>query len=389
MRTAIIHDWLITYGGAERVLEEIVKIFPDADIFTLYDFIPPDKRGFILDKPTKTSFLQKMPLARKKYRNYLPLMPLAIEQFDLSAYDLIISSSHAVAHGVLTYSEQLHISYINGTMIYAWDLYHQYLKDGNLKRGIKGTLAKLILHYIRLWDSSSANRANIYLANSGYMSRRIAHLYGRDSEVIYPPVDVSKFELRTQKEDYYVIVSRLVPCKRIDLIVDAFNSMPNKKLIIIGDGPELPKLKFRAHTNIEFLGFLNRENVNNYLKKARAFLFPSIEPFGIAVVEALSCGTPVIALNKGAAVEIVSEGENGLFFQNQSIEDLIRAVNYFESISYSFNPAEIRASALRFSSERFRKEFKAYVDKAVELHFKFNGGKPARLSKIREKMDTE
>lgn len=369
LKIAVIHDWLITYGGAERVLEQILQVFPQADLFALCDFTPENERGYFLNKPVSTSFLQKFPFARQKYRSYLPLMPMAIEQFDLSEYDLIISSSHAVAHGVLTNSEQLHISYINNTMVYAWDLYHHYLDGAGLKRGLSGIVARMIMHYIRNWDSASAGRVDQYLANSSYMAGRIKKLYNKQAEVIYPPVEVEKFEISSQREDYYVTVARLVPFKRIDLIVEAFNKTPDRRLIVIGDGPDRKTLERSAGSNIEFPGFQNQKFVNKYIKRARAFLFSSVEPFGIAVVEALACGTPVIAYDRGAAPEIVCDGENGILFDKQDADGMIAAVERFEKREASFDPVQIRSGAFRFSSREFRKQFRNYVARAIRQKF--------------------
>ena len=370
LRVAVVHDWLVTYGGAERVLEQILTVVPQADLFTLCDFFGPDKRRHILDKDTTVSFLQKLPRAKTKYRSYLPLMPLAVEQFDLSGYDLVISSSHAVAHGVLTTSDQLHVSYVNNTMVYAWDLYHHYLRGAGLDRGPKGMLAKAVMHYIRTWDSASAHRVDQYIANSHYMARRIAKLYGRDAAVIYPPVEVEKFALNRQKGDFYVTVARLVPFKRIDLIVDAFNRMPDKKLVIIGDGPDMKSFQAAAKPNIRFLGFLDHDTVHDYVKRAKAFLFTSEEPFGIAVVEAQASGTPVIAYGKGAAPEIITDGESGVLFHRQDVEGLIAAVNRFEKMAHWFQPEQIRAAAMRFSVDSFRAQFTQFVEDALGVHLR-------------------
>lgn len=369
LKIAVVHDWLITYGGAERVLEQILSIFPQADLFALYDFTPDGKRGYFLDKQVTTSCLQKFPLAKRKYRSYLPFMPYAVEQFDLSDYDLIISSSHAVAHGVVTNAEQLHISYINNTMVYVWDLYHHYLAGSKLNKGLSGLLAKGIMHYIRNWDASSSHRVDKYIANSGYMARRISKIYGKESDVIYPPVETDKFSFSSEKEDFYVVVSRLVPFKRIDLIVDTFNKMPDKKLVILGDGPDMAKLKTQSSKNIQFMGFQGRETVNDFVRRARAFLFSSVEPFGIAVVEAHACGTPVIAYAKGAAPEIVTDGENGILFPKQTPEGLIEAIERFENEQSSFDPEIIRQNSLRFSTERFKHRFFEFVRQNVHDRF--------------------
>jgi glycosyltransferase involved in cell wall biosynthesis len=369
LRVAVVHDWLVAFGGAERVLEQILTLFPQADLFTLCDFFEDEKRVHILNKRPTTSFIQRFPFARSKYRSYLPLMPMAIEQFDLTGYDLIISSSHAVAHGVLTTSDQLHISYINNTMVYAWDLYHHYLRSAGLHRGLRGLMAKAIMHYIRMWDAASVNRVDHYIANSEYMAGRIARLYGQKAPVIYPPVDVDRFELCREKEDYYVTVSRLVPFKRIDLIVKAFNHLPDKKLVVIGDGPEMKKLRTLAGDNISFTGFKDQAAINEYVKKARAFLFSSAEPFGIAVVEAQACGTPVIAYGRGAAQEIITDSETGIFFHRQDITELVDAIHRFDKIQHWFEPERIRANAMRFSVESFREQLGRYIGRAVADRF--------------------
>lgn len=369
LKIAVVHDWLITYGGAERVLEQILCVVPQADLFALYDFTPDENRGYFQNKKVTTSFLQKLPLARRKYRSYLPLMPLAVEQFDLSAYDLVITSSHAVAHGVLTNAEQLHVSYFNNTMVYAWDLYHHYLNSSGLNRGAGGLLARLILHYIRTWDAASGDRVDHYIANSAYMARRIDKLYGRTSSVIYPPVDVDKFALQETKDDYYVSVSRLVPFKRIDLIVDAFKRMPNRKLIVIGDGPEMAGLEKRAGANVRFIGFQNQSVVHEYVRQARGFIFSSAEPFGIAVVEAQACGTPVIALAKGAAPEIITGNEQGVMFEESSPEAIIAAVEQGERSRSDFDPAAMRRNAERFSAERFRHELADTLSRLANSFF--------------------
>ncbi len=362
LRVAVVHDWLVTFGGAERVLQQILSLFPQADLFALCDFFDDHQRANIFGKMAKTSFIQRLPFAKAKYRSYLPLMPMAVESFDLSDYDLIISSSHAVARGVITTADQMHIAYINNTMVYAWDMYHHYLRGAGLHRGPGGLIARLIMHYIRTWDSASAHRVDHYIANSEYMAHRIDKLYRRPSTVIYPPVDVNRFDLYPDKEDYYIVVSRLVPFKRIDLVVDAFNRMPDRKLIVLGDGPEMKKLRAAAGPNITFHGFSNPGTVREYVKQARAFLFPSEEPFGIAAVEAQACGTPVIAYGKGASREIVVDGETGIFFDCQHPLSIVEAVNRFERLQGHFDPERIRDNAARFSTDIFRDQLTAFIE---------------------------
>ena len=375
MRIAIVHDWLVVYAGAERVLEQMLACYPDADLFSLVDFLPAGQRVFIRNKPVITSFIQRLPRARKKYRGYLPLMPLAVEQFDLSAYDLVISSSHAVAKGVLTGPDQLHLCMCYSPIRYAWDLQHQYLREAGLERGIKGWVAKAILHYIRLWDTRTGNGVDAFIAISRHIARRIRKVYGRDSTVIYPPVDVAGFPLRADKEDFYVTASRMVPYKKVDLIVEAFSAMPDKRLVVIGDGPDFAKVQAKAGPNVQLLGFAGAEVLRDHLQRARAFVFAAEEDFGIAPLEAQACGTPVIAFGKGGALETIiplpelecaasSPAPTGVFFYEQSVTAIIAAVERFEGAGAAITPQACRENALRFAPGRFRAEFTAFVERA-------------------------
>lgn len=369
LRIAIIHDWLTVYAGAERVLEQMLLCFPEADLFALVDFLPQGGRGFILDKPVQTSFLQKMPLARGKYRQYLPLMPLAIEQFDLSGYDLVISSSHAVAKGVLTGPDQLHLCMCYSPIRYAWDLQHQYLRESGLDRGLKGWLAKWILHKMRIWDARTANGVDRYIAISEFIARRIWKVYRRDADVIYPPVDVAAFTLRADKEDFYLTASRMVPYKKIDLIVEAFSAMPDKKLVVIGDGPDYEKIRAVAGKNVTLLGFQGFDVLKDHMQRARAFVFAAEEDFGIAPLEAQACGTPVIAFGKGGALETIrglgqSSAPTGVFFDEQTVDAVRAAVDEFERAEARISAEACRANALRFGPDRFRREFAEFVENA-------------------------
>ena len=365
MKVALIHDWLVTLAGAEKVLQAIYEIYP-APIFTLVTDKRKLKESVFEKAEIFTSFIQKLPRAKNKYRNYLPFFPLAVEQFDLSNYDMIISSSTCVAKGVLSRTDQLHICYCHTPVRYAWDLYHQYLKETGLNKGLKGIIAKLILHYIRLWDYSTANRVDYFITNSKWVARRIKKIYGRDSTVIYPPVDVDKFELQTDKENFYLTTSRMVPYKKIDLIVEAFSQMPDKKLVVIGDGPDFKKVKSKAGKNIELLGYQPFEVVKNYTQKAKAFIYAAEEDFGIAPVEAQACGTPVIAYGKGGVTESVIDGKTGIFFKKQTVESIIEVIKQFEKQENKFDPITIRQNAERFSKERFKKEFKKFVDRKIK-----------------------
>ncbi|XTI71607.1 glycosyltransferase family 4 protein [Acidithiobacillus sp. AC3] len=373
-RVAIVHDWLVTYAGAERVLEQMLACYPDADLFSLVDFFPAGKREFILEKSVATSFIQHLPRARKKYRSYLPLMPLAVEQFDLSGYDLVISSSHAVAKGVLTGPDQLHLCMCYSPVRYAWDLQHQYLREAGLIKGVRGWSARLILHYVRLWDTRTANGVDQFIAISQYVARRIQKAYRRDSVVIYPPVDIARLTLRADKENFYVTASRMVPYKRMDLIVEAFASMPEKRLMVIGDGPDLAKIRAKARPNVQFLGFADQDSLLDHLQRARAFVFAAEEDFGIAPLEAQACGTPVIAYGKGGARETIiplsdadctesSPAPTGVFFHEQSVAAIVGAVEHFEAKASVITPEACRQNALRFAPERFRAEFTAFVER--------------------------
>lgn len=364
-KIAFIADWLVTYAGAERVMCEMLKVFPKADLFSVIDFLSDDSRQHFLGKHAKTSFIQKLPMAETKYRNYLPLMPLAIEQLDVSAYDVVLSSSHAVAKGVLTGPDQLHISYVHSPIRYAWDLQHQYLRELGLDKGIKAVIVRWLLHKIRMWDYRTANGVDHFVANSQFIARRIKKVYGRSADVIYPPVETDRFTIGESKEEFYFTASRMVPYKKIDLIVEAFSQMPNKKLVVIGDGPDMEKIKSKAKSNVEILGYQSNEVMQDCMRRAKAFVFAAEEDFGITPVEAQACGTPVIAFGKGGALETVNSDlfnkPSGLFFTQQSINSIIDAVNKFENQSDLYLPQNCRNNALKFSDSRFREELNKYV----------------------------
>lgn len=364
VKVAIVHDWLVVSGGAEKVLKNIIECFPKADIFSIVDFL--EDRDCVKGKSVKTSFIQNMPLARKRYRAYLPLMPIAIEQVDLSGYDLVISSSHAVAKGVLTGPNQIHISYVHSPIRYAWDLQHQYLNESHLNKGIKSVMARVLLHYIRGWDSRSANGVDHLLANSQFIARRIRKAYQREATVIYPPVDLANLTMGTQKDDFYVTASRMVPYKRIDLVVRAFSQTPERRLVVIGDGPDMKKVRAVAGENVTILGHQPFEVLVDHLRRARAFVFAAEEDFGISVVEAQACGTPVIAFGRGGALESVIglplERPTGVFFGEQTPESLLAAVSRFERNDNLFDPRACRRNAERFSSENFKTALTNFID---------------------------
>lgn len=363
MKIAIIHDWLVTNAGAEKVLKNIIDIYPDADIFSLVDFLnEKNRKDVINERIVKTSFIQKLPFAKNHFRNYLPLFSNAIESFDLSSYDLIISSSWAVAKGVKTTPSQIHISYCHTPIRYAWDLYNEY--TSNIKQP-KKFLVEQTLRKLRKWDIKTLTRVNFFIANSKFVQKRIDKTYKRESTVIYPPVNTNKFILNEKKEDYYLTACRLVPYKKTKLIVEAFNQMSNKKLVVIGNGEEYEIIKKIAKDNIILLGYQEFEQMIKFMQKARAFVYAAIEDFGIVPIEAQACGTPVIALNDGGTAETVIDGVNGVHFQKQTCEDIIDAVKRFELMDFDYK--KISLLSKKYSQERFKKEFKLFVDSKIKL----------------------
>ena len=425
MKVAVVHDWLTQIAGAERVLEEILRLYPDATLFAVIDCVPPEQRGFLQGRSVHTSFIQKFPFARRFYRHYLSLMPLAMEQLDLSGFDLVISSSHAVAKGVLTGPDQLHVSYIHSPMRYAWDLQHQCLRESRMERGLLSWLARWQLHGLRIWDQRTANGVDHMIANSGFIARRIHKIYRRDATVIYPPVDVEMFTPGAPGErtgEFYLTASRVVPHKRMDLIVEAFRQLPDRRLVVIGAGPALKRIRRQAPPNVQFLGYQPAEVLRDHMRRARAFIFAAEEDFGIIPVEAQACGTPVIAFGKGGIRETVvaleqvdalgeravnagnvadaerwhpgvavsaevgargsiggrlvrgsggdgyrvpvtasSRSPTGVFFPEQSVDSLLAAVALFEANEARFDHAAIRRHAERFAAERFRAELQALI----------------------------
>jgi glycosyltransferase involved in cell wall biosynthesis len=365
-KVAIIHDWLVVTGGAEKVLEEILALYPQAEIFTLVDYLPEQDRAWLGESKVHTSFIHRLPFAKSKYRNYFPLFPMAIEQFDMSDFDLIISSSYAVAKGVITGPEQTHISYCHSPARYAWDLQAQYLKESNMERGLKSTIARYFLHKFRIWDTRTANGVDAFIANSRFIKKRIHKCYRREAEVINPPVKLTQFTMETSKQDFYLTASRMVPYKRIDLVVEAFTKMPDKKLKVIGEGPEFDKIQKIAegHHNIEILGFQSNAVLIDNMQQAKAFVFAAEEDFGIIPVEAQACGTPVIAYGKGGSLETVADGVSGLHFPEQTLSSIIDAIERFEASS-PFSPEQVRRHAENFSIDSFRQKLQTVVDTTV------------------------
>ncbi|HCW3117648.1 TPA: glycosyltransferase family 4 protein [Enterobacter roggenkampii] len=370
-KISLVHEWLLSYAGSEQVSSAILHAFPEAELFSVVDFLTEEQRKNFLGKHATTSFIQKLPKAKKYYQKYLPLMPLAIEQLDLSEADIIISSAHSVAKGVITGPDQLHISYVHSPIRYAWDLQHQYLRESGLNTGVKGWLAIWFLHKIRIWDYRTAHGVDHFIANSQYIARRIKKVYGREASVIYPPVDVENFEVNNEKQDYYFTASRMVPYKRIDLIVEAFSQMPDKKLIVIGDGPEMKKIQSKVKDNITLLGYQPFSVLKEHMQNAKAFVFAAEEDFGIIPVEAQACGTPVIAFGKGGALETVRpvgiENPTGIFFKQQTVTSLQDAIDEFEKTQSLFTPNACRENAERFSRARFDQEFRNFVEEKWSL----------------------
>ncbi|HEY3597818.1 MAG TPA: glycosyltransferase family 4 protein [Paraburkholderia sp.] len=365
-RVAIVHDWLVTYAGSERVLEQIIALWPEADLFSIVDFFPEEHRGALLGKHATTSFIQHLPRAKSAYRSYLPLMPLAIEQFDLSAYDLVISSSHAVAKGIITGPNQVHVSYVHSPIRYAWDLQHEYLTQAGMTRGLKSWIARGVLHYMRIWDQRTAHGVDTFVANSNFVGRRIRKTYGCDATIVYPPVDIGRFELGSHREDFYLTASRMVPYKRVPLLVEAFSGMPDKRFVVIGDGPDFAKAKAAAGPNVTLLGYQPGSVLIDHMQRARAFLYAAEEDFGISVVEAQACGAPVIAYGRGGVLETVVESNDplsgtGVFFREQSVAAIVDAIERFDAHA-PFRPEVCHRNAIRFTAERFRREFLRVVD---------------------------
>ena len=369
LRVAIVHEWLETYAGSERVLEQILLCFPSADVFAVVDFMGVEERRFLQGRAVRTSFIQRLPFARRLFRNYLGLMPLAVEQLDLGGYDLIISSNHAVAKGVLTGPDQTHVSYVHSPMRYAWDLQQQYLTQAGLQRGLKGMYARWLFARLRLWDVSSAHHVDHFVANSSYIARRIMKAYRREATVIHPPVDIDRFSLGAGKDDFFLLACRFVPYKRADLIVEAFARMPGRRLVVVGDGPEKERVLQAAQgaTNIEFRGVVSQPELVDLMQRARAFVFAAEEDFGITLVEAQACGTPVIAYGRGGAMDIVvTEGQStGVLFQRQTVEAICEAVERFEALEATISGEACRTNAIRFSAGRFRAEITDLVERVL------------------------
>lgn len=372
MKVAVVHEWLEHYAGSERVLAQIIRCFPQADIFAVVDFLPESERGFLEGRTVQTSFIQRLPYARRHFRNYLQLMPLAIEQFDLTGYDLVISSNHAVAKGVLTGPKQVHVSYVHSPMRYAWDLQAQYLRESGLERGPKSLYVRWLLSKMRLWDASSANGVDQFIANSTYIARRIRKAYRREALVVPPPVAVEDFTPGHDIREGFLVVSRFVPYKRVELIAQAFREMPEHQLTIVGGGTNALLVAKAAEgaTNITLRPPVSHVELVALMRSTRAMIFAAEEDFGITMVEAQACGTPVIAFGEGGARDIFSSSATtlptGILFDEQSVSSIIAAIRRFVVKEPYLTAKLCRANALRFSEDAFRERFMAVVMAAVE-----------------------
>ncbi|MDD2878437.1 MAG: glycosyltransferase [Acidiphilium sp.] len=377
MRVAIIHEWMEHYAGSERVVEQILHCYPQADVFAVVDFLPPEARGFLGGRQVTTSFIQKLPLARKYFRNYLQLMPLAIEQFDVKSYDLVISSNHAVAKGVLTGPKQVHVSYVHSPMRYAWDLQAQYLSEAGIETGLKSLYVRWLLHKMRMWDVSSAHGVDVFVANSSYIAKRIQKTYRRDAFVVAPPVAVQDFLPGEGPREGFLVVSRFVPYKLVDLIVRAFCRMPQHKLTVVGTGTTAPLVAKAAKTasNITLRPPVKRAELIGLMQTTRGMVFAAEEDFGITMVEAQACGTAVIAFGEGGARDIIladpSAPRTGVLFAAQTEESIIDAVKKFTAMEAQISATSCRENAMRFSEAVFREKFMTIVDEAMVAHRRY------------------
>jgi glycosyltransferase involved in cell wall biosynthesis len=364
MRVAIIHYWLVTWRGGEHVLKALTDLYPEADIYA-HVVDPKLIERHLPGRKVHTTFVGRLPFARRWYQRYLPLMPLALEQLDLRRYDLVISSESGPAKGVLVPPHATHICYCHSPMRYVWDRYHDYQRDaGRITR----TLSAPLLHYIRQWDQLSAQRVDRYVANSNFVATRIKKYYGRSSEVIYPPVAVQEFDATRPSEDFYLWVGQLVGYKRPDLAIEAFNRL-GKPLVMIGEGPLLAKLRRIAKSNVRLLGRQPFEVIRDHYARCRALIFPGIEDFGIVPVEAMASGKPVIAFDYGGARETVIDGHTGVLFKEQTVENLIEAVIRLKNTPTLPTP-DIRAHAELFSAEAFNRRFRTFAAQTLRLRHK-------------------
>ncbi len=355
MKVAIVHYWFINWRGGEKVVEALLDLYPQADLFThVYDESLTE--GKLKGRNITTTFISKLPGAKKHYQKYLPLMPIALEQLDLREYDLVISSESGPAKGIVISPDATHICYCHSPMRYVWDMYPDYVKTAGL---LSRWLMRPLVHYLKIWDRLSADRVDYFIANSSFVAKRINKFYRRPAEVIYPPVDIDEFELNSDKSDFYLLLGQLTPYKRADLAVDAFLAS-GKKLVVIGDGEQYQSLKAKENDRIKILGRASWDECKNYLSKAKALIFPGVEDFGMVPVEAMACGTPVLAFAKGGALETVKEGQSGHLFYEQTVESLNQCINKFEEQSVLVDE-KIRQQAELFSMEVFKKKVSSFI----------------------------
>ncbi len=384
-KVAVIYDRLDGYGGGERVLEQMLSLYPSSKLYASVDILADHERGFLGGKTPITTFAQRWSFVRNHHRQFLPLLMFAMEQLDLSDAELVLSGSASIAKGVLTGPDQLHIAYIHSPMRYAWDLQHQYLREARLERGLKSALARWILHRARIWDLRTSNGVDHFIANSEFIARRIWKVYRRESTVIYPPVDVESYTLNERKDTFYLTASRLMPYKKVPAIVEAFRDLPDRRLVVVGDGTEMRRVKAVAGANVEVLGYQSAASLLDLMQRARAFIFAAEEDFGITPVEAQACGTPVIAFDRGGACETIRGLEHakptGLFFSSQTPAAIAEAVQTFEKRQHLFDPYDCRSSALRFSTRMFRDSYRGFVENAWEA-FRNGARRETRLSAI-------
>ncbi|NTU66768.1 MAG: glycosyltransferase family 4 protein [Candidatus Moranbacteria bacterium] len=363
MRIALVHDYLVQYGGAERVLECFTELFPDAPIYTLV-YSPELMHGVFADRDIRTSFIQKLPFAKNRHRIFPQLMPVAIEQFDFSKYDIVLSDSSSYAKGIITGPETLHICYMHTPMRYAWDDCQKYTKDFYFPSIVK-KLVPFAMNYIRIWDRVSAERVDHLISNSNFVAKRIKKYYKKESTVIHPPVNVGNFAVSQEKGDYFLMVGRLIAYKRFDIAIKAFNKL-GIKLKIIGRGPEMKRLMKMAGANIEFLGRVPDEELAGYYSKCKAFIFPQEEDFGIVAIEAMASGRPIIAYRGGDIPEHIEEGKSGIFFDSQTPEAVSEAVMKLNDSD--FDPEYIRSKVLKFDREIFKANISKYVEEKYAEH---------------------
>lgn len=373
-KIAIVHDWCPSFRGGERVLSELCAVFKGADVFTLFDFLPDDiKQAYFTDVAFHTSPANSLPFVQKYYRALFFACPFLIEQFDVTGYDAVISSSAAFSRGVITRPDQPHLCYVHSPIRYAWDEQFSYLAQGRLGYGPKGIAFRYLLHKLRTWDARTAHGPDAMLANSNYVRARIRRIYGRDAQVVFPPVSLDEMIYEADKEDYYITASFLAPYKRTDLVIEAFNAMPGRRLMVVGEGQQSARLRKLAGPNIQFAGFLPRRAYVEAVAKARALVFAGCEDFGIALAEAQACGTPLIAFARGGAADIArdlgsAERPTGVLFREQTVRAVHSAIERFEANRGALRPDACRDNAQRFSSQRFRAEIADAFDRTVKRH---------------------